>query len=97
MNLEQKIEHVLQRVKDGYFEQSMPPEETDIDMVLIDCLKEIKQLRGLINKTNAITLPRNLENHVIGEAQVSCERLLYHYEVINVWESIIASNKEVKE
>lgn len=97
MKIEQKIEHVLQRVKDGYFDQSMPPEDTDIDMVLMDCLKEVKRLNGLINKTNTITLPRNLENHVIGKAQSSCERLIYHYEVINVWESIIASNKEAKE
>lgn len=97
MNLEEKIENVLQRVKDGYFDQSMPPEETDVDMVLIDCLKEIKRLNGLINKTNTITLPRNLENHVIGKAQSSCERLLYHYEVRNVWESIIESYKEAKE
>lgn len=48
MNLEQKIEHALQRVKDGYFDQSMPPDETDIDMVLIDCLKEIKRLNVLL-------------------------------------------------
>lgn len=63
MNLEQKTEHVLQRVKDGYFDQSMPPEETDIDMVLIDCLKEIKRLNVLLRnqekpviyKTNSIS------------------------------------------
>lgn len=45
MSLENRINHALNRSKDGIFQQSMPPADTDIDIVLIDALAEIKDLK----------------------------------------------------
>lgn len=52
MSLENRINHALNRVKDGLFDRSMPPEETDIDIVLIDALAEIKDLKQQLSEVH---------------------------------------------
>ena len=52
MSLENRINHTSNRVKDGFFDRSMPPEETDIDIVLIDALTEINELKKQLDEVH---------------------------------------------
>lgn len=52
MGIEERINHALNRAKDGIFQQSMPPADTDIDIVLIDALAEIKDLKQQLSEVH---------------------------------------------
>lgn len=53
MNIIERIEVALEKAKENVFEKHMPPQDSDIDIVLVDAMLAIKELKQQVSELHA--------------------------------------------